>query len=219
MTASTAVRTPETTVSLSTLFKQDVFDAHDERFDRFVDAIIKLRNDQYPLLIGLVIELDGNFLFAPASAAIKLDGDTIRLRVTAAEMQPYERHDGDVLLKQDVLGHRLLDIDRRALVKAYDIRIAERPEGWASVGLDVHRHRWFQFGAHEHHPARDWHGFLLLTGDQKIPNSRSASNWIGRLKPAQIADIIEGASAQEQDLLLAQVHADPGSGSRCLRGT
>ena len=36
-----------------------------------------------------------------------------------------------------------------------------------------------------------------------------AASRIRRLKPAQLADIIEGASTQEQDLLLAQVHADP----------
>ena len=39
--------------------------------------------------------------------------------------------------------------------------------------------------------------------------SLSTSTWIGRLKPAQIAKIIEAASTKEQDVLLAQVHSDP----------
>jgi Mg/Co/Ni transporter MgtE len=38
---------------------------------------------------------------------------------------------------------------------------------------------------------------------------RSSPNWIGRLKPHQIADLIEDATAEEQDKLLEQVHSDP----------
>ena len=209
MTPSTAARIPNTTVSFTSMLKQAVVDANDESFGRLEDAIIKLRNDQYPLLIGLVVDAGDNRVFVPASDVIKLDADRIRLRIARKDLRPFERRDGAVLLKQDVLGHRLIDIDRRALVKAYDIRLAATPEGWAAIGLDVHKNRWFQLGAHENHPARDWHAFLLLIGDQKILKSFSKSSRIGRLKPAQIADIIEGASAQEQDLLLAQVHADP----------
>jgi Mg/Co/Ni transporter MgtE len=100
-------------------------------------------------------------------------------------------------------------IAHSALVKAYDIRLKATPQGWAATGLDVHKHSWFHFGAHEHHPARDRHGFLLLLGSHKALQSLSTSTWIGRLKPAQIAKIIEAASTKEQDVLLAQVHSDP----------
>jgi hypothetical protein len=209
VTPSTAAAIPDASISLSSMLKRALVDANDEPIGRFEDAIIKLRNDQYPLVVGLVIDAGGNRVFVPASGIVALQANRIRLSIARKELRPFERHDDAILLKQDVLGHRLIDIERRALVKAYDVRIAATPEGWVATGLDVHRTRWFHFGAHEHHPARDWHAFLLLIGDQKILESLSASSRIGRLKPAQIADIIERASAHEQDLLLAQVHADP----------
>jgi Mg/Co/Ni transporter MgtE len=122
---------------------------------------------------------------------------------------PFERRDGEVLLKQDILGHRLIDITRSALVRAFDVRFTSSAAGWIATALDVHKHRWFQFGAHENHPARDWHSFLLLLGNQKSSEANLELSRIRRLKPAQIADMIESASAQEQNLLLTQVHTDP----------
>jgi CBS domain-containing protein len=209
VTTSRAAVTPGTIISLCSMLKHAVVDAKDKPFGRLEDAITRLRDDQYPLLTGLVIRAGGSRVFVPASDVISIDADRIRLRTARVDMRPFERRDGEVLLKQDVLGHRLIDVDRRCLVKAYDIRLTATAEAWAAIGLDVHKNRWFQFGAHENHPARDWHSFLPLIGNQGSLRTRFASSRIRRLKPAQIADIIEGASAQEQDLLLAQVHADP----------
>lgn len=205
MTASPAIPA----VSLSSLLKRTVVDVDGKALGRLEDAVTWLRDDEYPLLHGLVISRDGTRFFVPAIDILGIDQDKIRLQAERQGSRPFERRDGEALLKEDVLGHRLLDVDRSALVRAYDIRLARTKEGWVAAGLDVHKHRWFQFGAHEHHPARDWHSFILLTGSPSALKSRVAASGIRRLKPAQLADIIEGASTQEQDLLLAQVHADP----------
>ena len=204
--------TPSSTaqdVSLSSLLKRAVVDADGKALGRLEDAVTWLRDDNYPLLHGLVISQQGTRVFVPAVDIVSIDPDKIRLRAARQGARPFERREGEVLLKEDVLGHRLLDVDRSALVRAYDIRLAATAEGWAAVGLDTHKHHWFQFGAHEHHPTRDWHSFMVLTGSPSALKSRFAANRIRRLKPAQLADIIESASTQEQDLLLAQVHTDP----------
>lgn len=195
-------------VSLSSLLKRTVVDADDRVIGRLHDAITWLRDDAYPLLHGLVVGKDGAHVFVPTADIASIGPQKIRLRAARPSLRPFERREGEVLLKQDVLGHRLLDVDRSALVRAYDDRLAATETGWVAAGLDVHKHRWFHFGAHEHHPARDWHSFLLL-GSPTALKSRFAASRIRRLKPAQLADLIEGASSQEQDLLLAQVHADP----------
>lgn len=209
MTTSPAANTSTPFVSLSSLLKRAVVDTDNKPLGRLEDAITRLRDDEYPLLTGLVIAQGGTRVFVPANDILSIDPDRVLLRAARLVVGPFERRDGEVLLKQDVLGHRLLDVDRSVLVRAYDIRLVATKEGWAAVGLDVHKHRWFQFGAHEHHPVRDWHAFLLLVGSPSALRNRFAASNIRRLKPAQLADIIEGASPQEQDLLLAQVHADP----------
>lgn len=196
-------------LSFSSLLKCSVVDVDDRDLGRLEDAVAWLRDDAYPLLHGLVVGQNGIHVFVPTRDIVSIEPDKIRLRTARQGSRPFERREGEALLKQDVLGHRLLDVDRSALVRAYDIRLAETEAGWAAVGLDVHKHHWFQFGAHKHHPARDWHSFLVLAGGPSTLKSRFVGSRIRRLKPAQLADIIEGASIQEQDLLLAQVHADP----------
>lgn len=209
MTNSTASQSHDVTLSLSALLKDAIVDANDRPLGRLRDVAVTLRPNNYPLFSGLIIGVGSARGFVPASDVLGMDARSIRLRTGKVSLLPFERRDSELLLKQDILGHRLIDIARSALVRAYDVRFSSTAEGWSASALDVHKHRWFQFGAHESHPARDWHGFLLLVGDQKTSDGKFASSRIQRLKPAQIADMIESASAQEQTLLLAQVHTDP----------
>jgi CBS domain-containing protein len=197
------------TLSLSAMLKDAVIDAEGKPLGRLRDVVVRLRRNQYPLFSGLVIGVGSARSFVPASDVLKMDAQSILLRSERTSLLPFERRDGEVLLKQDILGHRLIDITRSALVRAFDVRFTSSAAGWIATALDVHKHRWFQFGAHENHPARDWHSFLLLLGNQKSSEANLELSRIRRLKPAQIADMIESASAQEQNLLLTQVHTDP----------
>lgn len=199
--------TPQTTISLSSMLNQAVIDADGKSIGRLDDVVARLRAEHYPALTGVIIEDGGTRRFAAASDVIRMDTDPIQLR---GEPQRFERREGEVLLREDVLGHRLVDVDRIVLVKAYDVRLSKiaNGSGWIVIGLDVHRTPWFHLGRHEHHRTRDWHAFLLI-GNQANRKSPSGSSQIRRLKPAHIADIIEGASLEEQNALLAALHVDP----------
>jgi CBS domain-containing protein len=206
---NSGARISETELSLSLLLRHAVVDTKDKSLGRLEDVIVRQRDEDYPRLTGLVIGVGGVRIFVSIGDVVSIDAGSIRLRSAKLDLRPFTRRPGEILLKEDVLGHRLIDIAHTALVKTYDVRLKASAGGWAAIGLDVHKHSWFHFGAHEHHPARDWHAFLLLVGNPKALKTLPPSKSIGRLKPAQIANIIEAASAQEQDLLLAQVHADP----------
>jgi CBS domain-containing protein len=56
---------------------------------------------------------------------------------------------------------------------------------------------------------RDWKAFEALIGHEPTVLLRGRSGRLRRLKPPQIADLLEDASREEQTELLAQVHADP----------
>ena len=208
MTSNTS-QALDANLSLSAMLKAAVVDSDGKPLGRLRDVVVTLRPDQYPLLCGLVIAVGNAAGFVLKSDVIDMDKRSIRLRTGKVSLLPFERHDGELLLKQDILGHRLIDIARGALVRAFDVRFTPTAESWAATALDVHKHRWFQFGAHENHPARDWHAFELLFGNQKSSDANMALARIRRLKPAQLADIIESASNQEQTLLLERVHTDP----------
>lgn len=200
---------PTATASLSSMLGHPILDTDNKPLGKLEDAVVVLREGQYPLVTGLVLKEAGQRVRVTALEFPDGEPTRIRARSESASWPAFERKEGDVLLKQDVLGHRLIDLERRALVRAYDVRLAATSHGWIATGLDVHKHRLFSFGAHDTHPARDWHSFLLLIGINESVQSKKTPARIKRLKPAQIADIIEGASAQEQTFLLAHVHADP----------
>jgi CBS domain-containing protein len=200
-----AHQTGHTTVSLIAMLKHAAADTNGGSAGRVEDVVGVLRDDDYPLLKGLLL---GGGVFVPIAKVLDIKPDGTA-QVTAGERRPFVREPGEVLMKAEVLGRRLVDMPRGVLVKAHDIRFAGGPQGWRAVGVDVHKHSWLQFGSHEHHPARDWRDFLLLTADDGRARSPFSLSRIGRLKPAQIADIIERAPTEEQGVLLAMVHADP----------
>lgn len=196
-------------LSLSSLLKHAVVDGEGRALGKLVDVVATLRDNDYPVLAGLVIGVAGANYYVPMSDVVSIDPKAVRLRTAKIDLRPFALRDGELLLKENVLGHRLIDVGRSALVRAYDVRLAASDDGWRVTSLDVHKGSWFNFGRHDEHPARDWRSFLLLMGDNRASGLRALGNRLKRLSPAQIADIIESASTGEQDALLAQVHEDP----------
>src|SRR6185437_10127466 len=114
-------------------------------------------------------------------------------------------------LRTDVLAHRLLDVARAKLVRAYDIALSPIDGGgWIASGLDVHRLGFLHLpGRHTLHVPRDWAGFEPLIGHQPSALVRAPFGTLRRLKPAQIAALLESAAWHEQAEIFDHVHADP----------
>lgn len=198
------------TVLLSTLHKHAVIDAKNESLGKIADVIVMLRGDDYPLVTGLVAKVGGNTVYVAMSRVTDLDANRVELKSAKLDLRPFARRNGEVLLREDVLGHRLIDIDRAILVRAHDVQLTETAEGWVASALDVHKRRLLGLGSnHAHHALRDWQGFEALIGHEDSVLVRSPFGHLRRLKPAQIADLIEDASRPERDELLNQVQADP----------
>ncbi|MDQ4491685.1 CBS domain-containing protein [Sinomonas sp. ASV486] len=204
MTVATA------TLSLSALLRQPVTDSDGRRMGALADLIVHLRHDGYPRVTGLVLAVGSARVFVSAADLAALAPERVQLAVSSVDVREFRRREGEVLLSEDVLGHRLIDLSRVAFVKAYDVQLTQVLDGWAATGLDVHRRRWLSLGPrHAAHPPRDWKDFEPLIGHAESAQVRAVTGRIPELKPAQIADIIEEATGDEQNELLAQVHEDP----------
>ena len=197
------------TASISSILKRGVVDVNNKPFGRLRDAVLQTGVGAYPLLVGFVVEATGDPIFISVEALTGIDNSRLKMRPWSADAPVFTRRDGQLLAKKDVLTHRILDLSVRTLVRAYDVRLVAAAEGWLATGLDVHKHGLFSFGAHEHHAARDWNTFMLLTAPPTALVNTNKKNRIHEFKAAQIADMLEDATPQEQNLLLAQVHTDP----------
>lgn len=209
MSPNPAVSIADTSISFLSLMKRAVIDMNDRPFGRVEDAVLFLREDDYPLVVAILVNVGGRTVRVRLNDLTGIGGSRITLTGPPVDTHENKPRGAEVRVRDDVLRCRLLDINRHALVKAYDVRFTTTPDGWAATGLDVHKNGWFTFGSHEKHSVRDWKNFVLLTTAHDVSKSRSVFNRIHRLKPAQLADLIEDASPQEQHLLLAQVHSDP----------
>ena len=141
------------------------------------------------------------------------DGDVLQLASARLDLRQFERRPGEVLLRADLLGHRLIDVEAGRLTKAVDVELERRDGEWVLTGVDTHRprRRLFGRGAREprQHAFREWDRFEPLIGHSPSAVLRGPFARIRRLKPAQIADLLEEASKAEETEILGQVHADP----------
>ncbi|HEY2641499.1 MAG TPA: CBS domain-containing protein [Streptosporangiaceae bacterium] len=197
---------------LSELLRRPVTDKDGQSLGRLSDVIVRLRGTGYPVVTGLVVSVGGRSLFVPIEQMAVLDGAELRLTSARLDLRQFERREGEVLLRADVLGHRLLDVESAHLIRAADLEVAPGNGEWAVVGVDTRRRprRLFGHSADQGQRAfREWDKFEPLIGHAGSARSRYPFGRIRRLKPAQIADLLEGASKDEETEILGHVHADP----------
>src|SRR5580704_11517641 len=151
----------------------------------------------------------------PLDQVNTIDGDPLRLSSARLDLRHFERRDGEVLLRADVLGHRLIDVQNARLLRAADLELAKDGDEWVLSGVDTRRRPRRLFGLRGPEDSgdarvfRDWHDFEWLIGHAGSALLRSPFARIRRLKPAQIADLLEEASKEEETEILGRVHADP----------
>ena len=199
---------------LSDLLRRPLTDSRAEPVGRLSDVIVRLRGAEAPLVTGLVVSVGGREVYVPENQVSAVDDDVLVLTSPELDLRRFERRDGEVLLRADVLGHRLIDVDSARLVKAADLQIEQRGGEWVLSGVDPRRRPRRLFGARSgaaggDHAFRDWAQFEPLIGHSRSELLRGPFGRVRRLKPAQIADLLEQASREEGSEILGQVHADP----------
>ena len=220
MTTSRAAPGPQArgarTLYLSDLLRRTFTDRDGESLGRLSDVIVRLRGREHPVVTGLVATVGGREVYVPAGQVSSLAGEELKLTSARIDLRRFERREGEVLLRKDVLGHRLIDVECARLVRAADLELEERDGEWVLSGVDTRRRarRWLGLGRPaagepDGHAFRAWERFEPLIGHSGSAVLRGPFARIRRLKPAQIADLLEEASKAEESEILGQVHADP----------
>jgi CBS domain-containing protein len=203
------------TLRLSRLLRRPVADSSGETIGKLADVIVRLRGADYPLVTGVVVTVGGREIFVPIDQVISFREDPVRLNSARLDLRHFERREGEVLLRADVLGHRLIDVQNARLVRAADLELARDGEERVLSGVDTRRRPRRLFGLlgpkapDDAGVFRDWHDFEWLIGHAGSALLRGPFARVRRLKPAQIADLLEEASKEEETEILGRVHADP----------
>jgi len=198
---------------LSELLGRPLTDGSGQSLGRLADVIVRLRGTQYPLVTGLVARVGRREIFVPAGQVAGFAGEAVEFASARVDLRRFERREGEVLLHADVLGYRLIDVSRARLVRARDLRLSAADSGWVLDAVDTwwRRRRLPRLlgGRERRHQARDWQDFEPPIGHAATALGRGRLSRVRRLKPAQIADLLEEASGEEGTEILGRVHADP----------
>lgn len=200
---------------LSSVVGGALVDVRGLRLGRVEDLIVRLGGDSYPPVTGLLARVAGRAVFVPSETIERIAADRVALRESRLDLQPFERRPQEVLLKEDVLDHQLINVAGARLVRTNDIEIA-RVEGWYRVvGVDTGPRGFLRrlvprrFGRSiEAGAFLDWASVEPFTGHVPTVRLRVPHPKLARLHPAEVADLVEAASHREGEEILAAVRAD-----------
>ncbi len=199
-------------IHLSQLLRAQVLSRSGEAVGRVEDVIVRLGGaDDYPAVTGIVAGVGGRRVFIGSKSIDELGADRVLLGKNKVDLRRFERRDGEVLLRADVLGHRLIDVAAVDLIRAYDVELEDTGAGWVVARLDTRRPPSL-FGLIKYsggHAARDWKSFEPLIGHARSDAVRRLSDRFGEFKAAEIADLLEEADKAEGGEILDRVHSDP----------
>ncbi len=204
-------------VHLSTVLRSPLLDRAGERLGRVEDLIVRLADGGYPPITGLKARVGGRDLFVPADKIAQLGPGAVRLSGQRLSLGRFERREGEVLLRQDVLGRKLVNVESEppSLVTANEIELACIDGWWRVVGVDPSRaaelRRWLPGplkGRIRDRPFIDWTDLEPFVGH--VPSSRLRFSFrkLADLHPAEIADLVEAASHDEGEEIIKAVGQD-----------
>jgi sporulation protein YlmC with PRC-barrel domain len=183
---------------------------------RVEDLIVKLSDGSYPPVTGLKVRVGAQDVFISKDVIESMEPHGVRLTTPTIRTEPFQRRAGEVLLSADVLGRHLMDVNKGRIVQAHDLVMAPGEDGWHLAGVDrspqaMIRRLVPRRGRPDlrRHAILDWKDVQPFVSHVPTARLRLPLQRLRRLHPAQIADIVEGASHEEGQEIIEAVEGDP----------
>jgi CBS domain-containing protein len=209
-------------VSLAGILGRPVTNQTGQEIGRLEDVVARWSDGQtYPPVSGLVIRVGRRLAFVPASAIDRIAHAEVLLRSARLDLVDVVRRPGEVHLAKDVLDHQLVDVDGVQVIRAADLYLAEVLGRIRLVGADVSTstllrrlgpRRWRPLPT----PDRviDW--AAIQPFGESVDNVDGAAQvrlkttheGLHRLRPGELADLLEDLRRDERAELLAALSAD-----------
>ncbi len=122
-------------IFLASILDQPVQGKSGEAIGKLDDLIVRV-DQHYPTLSGLVVR-DGRRRFFVTARHLQALNGAAKLASSTVDLQPFARRDGEVLLRQDVLDHQLIDVTGRRIVRVNDVQLALVEGSFRVIGIDI----------------------------------------------------------------------------------
>ena len=201
-------------VSLAGLIGKPVLNQSGQQIGHVADVVARWDSHQsYPPVTGLIVRVGRRRAWLPIDAVEEVNRDRVRLRTARLDLRDAERRPGEVELARDVIDHQLVDTDGARVIRASDLYVARVAGVVQLVGVDVG----FNSLLRRLGPARfrsrptpdkviDW-ASITSFGSQHGPAGtlQAAEHGLQRLRPGELADLLEDLGRTERQDLLARL--------------
>lgn len=206
-------------VSTAALVGRAVRDSRGAEVGRVVDLVVRWEGESYPPVTGLVMRVGRRRAYVPIDQIRDIATESVTLSSARLDLRDFERRDGEVVLNRDVVDHQLVDVDGRRVVRASDLYLARVAGVYRLVGVDVG----FQTLIRRIGPTRwrtrptperviDWGAIQSfgVQGPTRLGPVRllAPNQALRRLRPAELADLLEELGRDERQELLAQLDSE-----------
>jgi hypothetical protein len=225
----------ESLISLAGIIKGPVCNEQGAEVGDLVDVVARWDgHEPYPAVTGLVVRVGRRLAYVGVDQAAEFARDRVRLRSSRLDLRDFEARPDEVMLARDVVDHQLVDVDGVQVIRAADLYLAwvqevpsvsspgrpatedaDRARVLRLVGADVGAQtllrrlgpkRWR--GRPTPDKVIDWAAIQPFAGKVSNVRLRSSHDGLQRLRPGELADLLEdlGRSARQQ--LLASLEPE-----------
>jgi CBS domain-containing protein len=201
-------------VSLAGLIGKPVFNQSGQQIGHMSDVVARWDSNQpYPPVTGLIVRVGRRRAWLSIDTVEEVRRDLVRLRTARLDLRDVSPRPGEVELARDVIDHQLVDTDGARVIRASDLYLARVAGVVQLVGVDVG----FNSLLRRLGPARfrsrptpekviDW-ATVTSFGSQHGPGGtvQTAEHGLQRLRPGELADLLEDLGRAERQDLLARL--------------
>jgi CBS domain-containing protein len=211
-------------VSTAGLVGRPVRDRTGAEVGRLIDVVVRWRGEPYPPVTGLVVRVGRRRAFVPIDHVQEISTERVTLSSVRLDLRDFERRPGEVVLNGDVVDHQLVDVDGVRVVRAADLYLARVNDTYELVGVDVG----FQTLLRRLGPPRwrrrptpdrviDWAAIQPFgtggpdgagIGPPAPMRLHTPNQALRRLRPGELADLLEELGRDERQELLAQLEPE-----------
>lgn len=177
-----------------------------------VDIVVRWSSEiDYPPLTGIVVRIGRRRAFVNIEEVYVFEKHRVSLNSTRVDLRDFKKRNGEVLLGKDILDHQLVDTEGIQVIRASELYIARALGKFRLVGVEVGTNALLRrLGPRvlraQANPIKviDWSdvaAFDESSGTMKLRAAR-ANGGIKRLRPAELADLLEDLDRDERSGLI-----------------
>ena len=199
-------------VHLSDVVKRPLVDGNGDRLGKTKDLVARMGERPHPPVVGAVARIAGRDLFVPIHQLSGLGEEQVRFDGNRVDLRHFERRPGELLLTGDLLRRHLINVVGGRLIRAHEIELANTGGTWQVVGVDPSARmalgRRLPWARRRQQTIVDCASIEPFVAHVPTARLHIPYRKLARLRPAQIADMVEAASHEEGEEIIEAVGAD-----------